>query len=167
MLTSPKEKSALAIVISRNTCELLSLISPQLARSVCAKTGDLLSDCQAVHWLFQHICFFPVCLFCDKGHTESEGNLANRGFPPWKGCQTRQCWDAGSALEWGEPGRVSWWRAVHPSPVIYRVAQFTPKSIPYNYRTAKGPNFHFSNTLYLFLLLLRTPLNSTGILKQT
>lgn len=97
MLTSPKEESALAIVIPRNTCELLSLISLQLALSVCAKTGDLLSDCQALDWLFQHI-FFPVCLFCDKGHTESEGNLTNRGFPPWKGCQTQQHLDAGKCL---------------------------------------------------------------------
>lgn len=31
MLTSPKEESALALVIPRNTCELLSLISLQLA----------------------------------------------------------------------------------------------------------------------------------------
>ena len=39
-------------------------------------------------------------------------------------------------------------------------------SIPYSYKTAKSPNFHFSNTLYFFLSLLRTPLNSTSILKQ-
>lgn len=97
MLTSPKEESALAIVIPRNTCELLSLISLQLALSVCGKTGDLLSDCQALDWLFQHI-FFLVCLFCDKGHTESEGNLTNREFPSWKGCQTRQHLDAGKCL---------------------------------------------------------------------
>lgn len=97
MLTSPKEESALALVIPRNTCELLSLISLQLALSVCGKTGDLLSDCQPSDWLFQHI-FFPVCLFCDKGHTESEGNLTNRGFPPWKGCQTWQHSDAGKCL---------------------------------------------------------------------
>lgn len=45
MLTSPKEESALALVIPMNTCELLSLISLQLAPSVCRKTGDLLSDC--------------------------------------------------------------------------------------------------------------------------
>lgn len=45
MLTSPKEESALALVIPMNTCELLSLISLQLAPSVWRKTGDLLSDC--------------------------------------------------------------------------------------------------------------------------
>lgn len=61
MLTSPKEESALAIVIPRNTCELLSLISLQLALSVCGKTGDLLSDCQALDWLLQHIFFLFVC----------------------------------------------------------------------------------------------------------
>lgn len=37
MLTSPKEESALALVIPRNTCELLSLISLQLALSVCVE----------------------------------------------------------------------------------------------------------------------------------
>lgn len=45
MLTSPKEESALAFLIPRNTCELLSLISLQLALSARGKTGDLLSDC--------------------------------------------------------------------------------------------------------------------------
>lgn len=62
---------------------------------------------------------------------------------------------------------MSCWQAVHPSPVIYCVAQFTPKLTPYNYRTAKGLNSHFGTALHFFLLLLRTPLNSTGILKQT
>lgn len=167
MLTSPKEESALAIVIPRNTCELLSLISPQLALSVCGKTGDLLSDCQALDWLFQCI-FFPVCLFCDKGHTESEGNLTNRGFPPRKGCQTQQTLDVGKCLRVGRAWQGELLASCAPQTWYFIcVSQFTPKPIPYNYRTAKGPNFHFSNVLHFFLLLLRTPLNSTGILKQT
>lgn len=62
MLTSPKEESALALVIPRNTCELLSLISLQLALSVCGKTGDLLSDCKPLDCLFQHVfsCLFVL-----------------------------------------------------------------------------------------------------------
>jgi len=62
MLTSPKEESALALVIPRNTCELLSLISLQLALSVCGKTGDLLSDWKPLDGLFQHVfsCLFVL-----------------------------------------------------------------------------------------------------------
>lgn len=60
MLTSPKEESALALVIPRNTCELLSLISLQLAPCVCGKKGDLLSDCKSLDCLFHSIFF---CLF--------------------------------------------------------------------------------------------------------
>lgn len=105
MLTSPKEESALAIVIPRNTCELLSLISLQLALSVWKDRGFIIGLPGLRLALPAH--FFPICLFCDKGHTESEGNLTNREFPSWKRCQTRQHLDAGKCLEWGQPGRVS------------------------------------------------------------
>lgn len=84
--------------------------------------------------------------------------MASRGKCMWQHLRAPQ--------QWVEAGRVSWWGAVHPRPAIYCVALFITEFIPYNYRTAKSPNFYFSNALYFFFYSSVKKLISTQLDKH-